>query len=456
MKRFVQKYFEEWLEGPTYKPLVVRGARQVGKTWLVRKSAVDKGRELFELNFEKDPSFADYFVDNDPRKILIMLESHFNKEILPHKGLLFLDEIQVAPQLLSKLRWFAEELPELPIVAAGSLLDFTLNEYPFSMPVGRIQYVHVEPLSFEEFLIATGHEKLYVFLNNFKLSDTLVEPIHKQSLDLLREYFFVGGMPGVVQNWIDNRSITKVSIVQQDLLSSFRDDFTKYAKRVPNERLQAILENTPQQLGEKFQYSRVNPEVPANALKKALELLCMARVCHKVQATTAEGLPLAAGIKERIFKVLLLDIGLVSALLNLSLHEKIFTSDMQLANEGGLTEQFVGQTLRTLVPPYIEPHLFCWLREKQNSSAEIDFLTQYENFIIPIEVKSGSTGRLRSLHLFMGLKQLPVGIRLNADRPSLVDVAVKSSLGQDASYTLISLPLYMAGQIKRILQEFLK
>lgn len=453
MKRLINEHLKHWLISKSRKPLILIGARQVGKTWSVRQFAKEANRDLIELNFERDSSFVDFFIDNEPKKILQRISSYFGKDIDIQQSVLFLDEIQMAPQLLSKLRWFAEEMPDLPVITAGSLLDFVLKEHSFSMPVGRVNYAYMEPLSFEEFLIAVKHPKLCDFLKEYQLTDVIVEPIHHQLMELLREYFFIGGMPGAVKSWSENHSINEINIIHQDLLKSYRDDFAKYAKNISHQFLEDILTSVPKQLGEKFQYVRANPDAQSNSLKKALIQLFLARVCHKVQDSDASGLPLEAGINERIFKVILLDIGLVSALLNLSLHEKTLDEELHLANEGGLAEQFVGQTLRTTVPYYIEPKLFYWVREKKTSSAEVDFLIQYQNTIVPIEVKAGTTGTLRSLHLLMGLKQLPVAVRINADKPSVTNVNMKSSLEQQVSYRLISLPLYLTGQIQRLLNN---
>lgn len=447
MKRRILQDLSTWLNQSRRKPLVLRGARQVGKTWLVHELARKNKRDLIELNFERFPAFANFFEENDPRKILLLLGSYLNKEINIDQSLLFLDEIQVAPEILAKLRWFAEDMPELPVIAAGSLLDFTLENYPYSMPVGRINYAYVEPMSFEEFLLAQGQTKLYEFLNQFQLSDTIVEPVHNKLLSLLREYFFIGGMPEAVRNWVEHRSINKIEIVHHDLLRSLRDDFNKYAKHSAHESLESILNSVPKQLSRKFQYSRINADIPSSTLKKSLELLCLARVCHKIQNTDASGLPLAAGVKDRIFKVIFLDIGLVSSLLDLSLHAKILDDELHLKNEGGLAEQFIGQTLRTIEPYYKDPRLFYWVREKKTSAAEVDFIIQQGNLIIPVEVKAGSTGTLRSLHMLMGLKQLPFAFRFNSDRPSTFRVNLQTSLGQTADYNLISLPLYLTGQI---------
>lgn len=441
----------EWFKREDRKPLIIRGARQVGKTWLVRHLASKLNLDLLQLNFERDSKLKAPFKDNDPEKTILQLESFFNKDIEPKQTLLFLDEIQAAPELLSKLRWFAEEKPELAIIATGSLLDFALEDHKFSMPVGRINYMYLEPMSFEEFLLAQNQNKLHEFLSNFELKDKIPEIIHDRLWQFLREYIFIGGMPSAVNSWVQNKSFTKVNEVHQNILATYRDDFSKYAKRISVERLDDIFRAVPRLLGKKFKYSLINRNIRFESLKNALNLLCKARICHKVFSCFANGIPIDADIKENIFKVIFLDIGLVSAAMGLSISEMNKFSELRLTNEGGISEQLTGQLLRTIVPNYMDPKLHYWVREKAGTESEIDYLIQHNNKIIPIEVKSGTTGTLRSLHTFMKAKGLKKAIRLNSDYPSITNVKVKNHIGELIEYELISLPLYLTEQIHRFI-----
>lgn len=451
MKRQIEGYLNQWFNDSGRKPLILRGARQVGKTWIVRKFAQNSQLDLIELNFEQNKDFVEFFSNNEPNHTLTLLKSYFQKEFLPQKSLLFLDEIQAAPELLAKLRWFSEKLPELAVIAAGSLLDFTLNEHSFSMPVGRVTYAYLEPLSFEEFLIAAQQSQLCDYLNQYTPNEVVPTPIHDMLMNWLREYFFVGGMPEAVKSWVEDRSLIKIKKIHEDLMTSFSIDFAKYAKKVSHERLAEVLQSIPNQLGQKFQYQRVNPDIKTVAIKQALELLCMARLCQKVEDSNASGLPLAAGVNKRVFKVIFLDIGLVSSLLGLAFHENMLNKDIHLVNEGGLAEQFIGQMLKTIPPFYVEPHLYYWVREKKTSSAEVDYLITEQSQIVPIEVKAGSAGKLKSLHLLMALKEFPLAVRFNGDKPSVTSIEVTSSIKKNASYTLLSLPLYLSNQIVRLL-----
>ena len=454
MLRAASKDLKIWLSKSQRKPLVIRGARQVGKTWIVRDFAQQTGKFLVEINFEKNPNLVNVFDTNDPQKILLALEAIFNRAIDVNNTILFLDEIQAVPQVFAKLRWFAEELQQLPVIAAGSLLDFMLGDHAFSMPVGRISYLYLEPMSFQEFLIAVHQDKLVNFLESFELGDTIPAAIHERLWALLREYFIVGGLPEAVKNWAKSKSLIDISATHHDLLSTYRDDFNKYAGKIDRQRLEEILAATPRLLGQKFKYVNVNRDVQAVSIKNALSLLCQARICNKVYGCSGNGVPLNAEIKEKIFKVVFLDIGLVSALLGLSLQSFTTTTDIAFINEGKLAEQLVGQLLRTINPKFIEPTLYYWSREQKGSEAEIDYLVQYGNKVIPIEVKAGSTGTLKSLHIFMEAKGLKTAVRINSDHSSVTNVKTKMHSGKIIEYKLISIPMYLIEQINRLMEGF--
>lgn len=451
MKRNSIGFLKEWLASTDRKPLVIRGARQVGKTWLVRHLVQSQKRKLIEINFEKSPQLASLFISNEPRQILLNLSAAFNESIDPKNCLLFLDEIQAAPELLAKLRWFAEDLSELPVIAAGSLLEFVLEKHSFSMPVGRIKYMHLEPCSFEEFLLASDRHVLMDYLSSYQWGIEIPHAIHEQLMAHFKEYIIVGGMPAAINAWINNRSLSEVNQVHHDLMATYRDDIAKYRGRLATERLEEVMIAVPRHLGEKFVYSKVNPSVQTSTIKLALDLLCKARICHRVSGSFANGVPLGAEIQDRYLKVIFLDVGLCSAALGLSLDQFFLTQEIVLINKGGIAEQVVGQILRTIAPPYIEPALYYWHREEKGSTAEVDYVVQYGHSVLPIEVKAGSTGSLKSLHLFMGLKRFPIAVRINSDIPSKMDVNVKDHQGNVINYTLLSIPFYLLGQLYRLL-----
>lgn len=453
MKRTCLSYLQEWLSSAERKPLVVRGARQVGKTWLVRHLAAVNNKQLIELNFEKRPALVSLFASNDPQQILLNLEASFNQKINPAQSLLFLDEIQAAPELLAKLRWFAEELAELPVVAAGSLLEFILAEHSFSMPVGRINYMHVEPLSFEEFLLANDQALLYQYLTEYDFATDIPSALHAQLTSALKEFMIIGGLPTAVVNWNTEHSLTKINQIQHDLLATYRDDFAKYSKRIVTQNLDEVMMAIPKMLSQKFVFSRVNSALNSNAVKQIITLLNKARIAHRVVSCAANGVPLASEIKEKYFKEIFLDIGLSCAALGLTLTQINTTQEIVLINNGGVAEQLVGQLLRTINPPYIEPVLYYWQRDEKGSNAEIDYIIQHGNQVIPVEVKAGSTGSLKSLHLFMALKKSPLAVRINADLPTKTAVKVKDHAGKSIQYTLLSVPFYLLGQLHRLIEK---
>lgn len=452
MKRFCLNHLQSWLIAKDRKPLVIRGARQVGKTWLVRHFAKNNQKQLIELNLEKQPRLASLFHSNDPAQILLNLSAEFGlHNIAAEASLLFIDEIQAVPELLAKLRWFAEDLPQLPVIAAGSLLDFALAEHAFSMPVGRISYMHLEPMSFEEFLLANDKETLGNYLSQYQLEQSLPISLHEQLAQLFKEYIVVGGMPAVVSSWINTHSLPQINQVQHDLLATFRDDFAKYSKRIAVNTIDAVMMAVPKMLGQKFVYSRVDTAAQANIIKLGLDLLHKARVCHPALNSSANGIPLRAEVKEKFFKEIFLDVGLCCAALGLSFKQIHPLAEIILINNGGIAEQVAGQLLRTIFPPYIEPALYYWQRTQPGAQAEIDYVIQHHNAIVPIEIKAGSTGSLKSLHVFMGLKNLSLAIRMNSAPPSQTSVNVTNQLGQTINYTLLSLPFYLLGQIHRLL-----
>ena len=456
MKRARMTFLQNWILSDDRKPLVIRGARQVGKTWLVRHLAELQNLQLIEINFEKKPQLASLFTSNDPQQILLNLSAAFNISIDPKKCLLFLDEIQAAPDLLAKLRWFQEDLPELPVVAAGSLLEFVLEKHSFSMPVGRINYMHLEPLSFEEFLLASGQQALTSYLKAYRFGNEIPQALHEQLISYFKEYLIIGGMPQAVSSWSRKRSLQEVSQIHFDLMTTYRDDIAKYRGRIAPERLEEVMNAIPKYLGQKFIYTRVNPSIQIQSIKHALDLLCKARICYRIMGSHANGVPLAAEMQEKYLKIIFLDVGLCSAALGLSLDELYQSEELLLVNNGGISEQVVGQILRTITPPYIEPTLYYWHREEKGSTAEIDYVIQHRNMVLPLEVKTGSTGGLKSLHLFMGLKGFPLAVRVNSDFPSKTDVDVKNSQGNSINYTLLSIPFYLLGELHRLVDDFLQ
>lgn len=451
MYRTCIPYLKKWLTSSRRKPLVIRGARQVGKTWIVRHLAESTGMQLVELNFEKKPQLADLFKSNNPHVIVRALEQLFALTIDPKNTILFLDEIQEKPELFAKLRWFYEDMPELPVVAAGSLLEFVLAEHRTHMPVGRVSFVYLEPLSFIEYLYAQKKDQLVQLIQTYSWETEINPVVHTELMRLFKEYVYIGGLPDAVVHWVEDHSLQTVKEIHQELLASYRADFHKYGGRALAEVLNEVITAIPQFLGKKFMYSRVNSTTSHVKIKQALQQLFQARVAHKVVATAANGVPLGAEINHKFLKVILLDVGLCSALLDLKFDTLQDIDELDMINKGGIAEQVTGQLLRASEPFYVEPSLYYWIRTKRGSDAEIDYVIQHHDHVVPIEVKAGATGTLKSLHLFMKLKGLSTAVRIYSAPPAATEVKIKDSQGVETRYQLKSIPFYLISEIHRLL-----
>lgn len=450
------EYLKEWKTRDGRKPLVIRGARQVGKSHLVRDFAKQEFDTFAEINLDEDLSVVPYFDNADPLETLRLLELHFERALEPGKTLLFLDEIQAAPQLLAKLRYFYEKLPGLHVIAAGSLLDFTLEEHDFSMPVGRIEYLHLGPMKFSEFLLATGHEKLSAFIHAFKIGDVIPAPLHDKLSALLLSYIVVGGMPESVAAFAKNKSYRDCDLIKHSLLSTYKDDFRKYGKKVNIQRVLTVYEALPKLVGRKVKYVNISRDIRASELSKALRMLSLARVCHLVHHASCNGIPLGAEMDASTFKPLFLDVGLLLSACGLSMTDIPSAEELMLVNSGQLCEQFVGQHLLYRQPPHKQPELHYWLREKPSSNAEVDYVIAQGQRIIPVEVKAGKTGNLRSLHQFTIEKNIPFAIKISSEPPSLVKASGKMPDGRSYASQILNLPFYLSEKLDYTHADFLK
>ena len=450
MYRFAIEELKRWKDKANRKPLVVRGARQVGKSHLVRALAAESFESLLEINLETDLDAPSLFASKEPSAIVRLLEARYGKPVSPGRTLLFLDEIQAAPELLSALRYFFERLPELHVVAAGSLLDLALESRGSPVPVGRIEYHHLGPMTFEEFLLAADRRGLAELLAGYVPGAELPRAIHLELMRLLRQYLVVGGMPASMVAFFGAGGYRESAAELQSILSTYRDDFGRYGGRGDRRRLEKLFARIPQLVGSKFKYSQVDREDRSRELGRALDLLCGARVVHRIAHTAAGGVPLGAQVDDRDFKLLFLDVGLLCRACGLGVLDLEKAEDLMLVNSGGVCEQLVGQHLLYAQEPYLEPELHCWMRQKSASSAEVDYVIAVGGRVVPVEVKAGKTGSLRSLHAFLREKELGFALRFNADEPSLLDAETSIADAGCRRFKLLSLPLYMAGQGRRL------
>ncbi len=453
MRRQLETDLEAWKGRADRKPLVVRGARQVGKTFLVEAF----GRRCFDsvltVNLEQKDVLHRLFEGLEPQRIVQELGLYFNQSIVPGKTLLFLDEVQACPKAIACLRYFQEQLPGLHVIAAGSLLEFALREFKHSMPVGRVEYLHLYPLTFPEFLSALGEERLASWLDNYHVGDPFSETADVKLRELLRLYYFIGGMPAAVEAYRARRDLVEVQRVLSFIITSLQADFAKYGTRAQQRNMSRVLRHIPSSIGRKVRYVNIDRETRAGDLRTALELLELAGFVSLVRRSSANGVPLGAEASDGHFKPLLLDIALCGNLCGLSLTDGMALLTVQ---EGGLAEQFVGQELRAIGPCFTERTLFYWHREAKNANAEVDYLWTHDGTVIPVEVRAGTSGSLKSTHVFLAEKGRRLAVRFNLDRPAIGDFTVElgSKTGaQTVSYTLLSLPLYLAGQLDRLIRE---
>ena len=452
MKRFFTQYLHDWKQRKQKKPLIVRGARQVGKTYVIEEFGNKNFARVIKVNFEEAPDLKQFFITNNVEQIVQNLELYFGKKVVPSDTLLFLDEIQTCPEAIVSLRYFYENMPNLHVIAAGSLLDHTLNDLHYSMPVGRVEFAYMYPMCFYEFLLAAGQEQLIDFLINFTFKQSIASPVHNKLMEMVRLYFFVGGMPEAVKAYFESKSLVDVGRIHESIIKSLEFDFAKYSTRSQQITMTKLLRYIPRVSGQKFKYVNFSDSIRPDATRKALELLNMSRIVHLVQNTKAAAIPLEHGITDKVFKTLFFDIGLSNHILKLRLPDLEST---KLNNEGGLAEQYVGQELLCIPPYFTENNIYYWTREKRNSSAELDYVVQSGNQIIPIEVKAGKTGTLKSLQVFVTQKNLKKAIRFNADLPSVVQVETSIKLDREmkgVNFELISLPFYLVHEFSRFLE----
>ncbi len=457
MQRHEADLLDTWLSSQGRLPLVVRGARQVGKTWLVRDLAERRGLDLVECNLERDPAISRCFsTASSPQRILDDLALVVGREIRPERSLLFIDEIQARGEVLASLRWFAEGMPELPVVAAGSLLEFVLGAHAFSMPVGRVTFLHVGPLTFPEFLAAHREERLLERLRAWRpVGDAagIWDVVHTQATTWWTRYLMTGGMPAVVAADLAAEDPRAVRRLQSDLVATYRDDFTKYAGRVDPHVLDAVLRGVALQLGGKFVYSHVDDEARHTVVRRALELLARARLCHLVTHSAANGLPLGGEANDRHRKALLLDVGLLHPLIGTPAAPAASVWERMAPRvRGQVAEQAVGQEILALREPWEEPLLHYWQRGG-GRPGEIDYVLQLGGRIVPLETKSGAAGSMKSLHQFMHDKRLDLAVRCDANPPSRLDVDVRTTTGDPARFRLLSVPPYLLWRLREAVAE---
>lgn len=454
--RLIDDHLKEWASSSSHKPLLLRGARQVGKSSAVKN--LGKQFETFvEINFEKQRTYKQLFKDNlNIEQIVTQLSALTGKRIIAKKTLLFFDEIQECPDAIMALRFFREDMPDLHVIAAGSLLEFALMDLP-TFGVGRIHSMFMYPMTFDEFLIANGENQLLELRNKADNENPLPEAIYQKLIQLFRTFILVGGMPEVVAKWVETHNYLACQELQDDIVVAYEDDFAKYKKRVDPILLRQTLRSAAVQSTNKFVYSRIGEGIKTAEAKTAVELLILAGILIPITRTSANGLPLGGDSDVSFRKILILDSGLMLRLLNMAtgdiseLTSQILTENVaNLVNKGPMAELIAGLELLHYLTPNIKHELYYWVKMSRNSQAEVDYITNYKTKVLPIEVKAGVQGGMKSLWAFMKEKKLSIAVRCSLENFSVLNYEYNSD---NTTRKVQICPLYAISQLSRLLDK---
>ena len=440
--RLLHNQLEQWFRKPNRKPLILRGARQVGKTTLVSLFA-KRFKQTIQLNLERQEDrelFERGYTINELMDAIFFLN---NKNRQEADTLLFIDEIQNSSSAVAMLRYFYEDYPELPVIAAGSLLETLLDRH-IRFPVGRVEYLRVHPLTFEEFLLATREDQAAAMLNRIPLPAMA----HDKLLKLFHRYALIGGMPEVVQVYAQDKDLTQLAPVYDSLITAYLDDVEKYSPRTSQTPvLRHVIQSSFREAGNRIKLAGFGQSnYGSREIDESLQILEKALLLQRLYPVTDTQLPLTPNHK-RSPKLQLLDTGLMNYFAGLQT-EVFGTTDLNAVYGGKVIEHLVGQELYASQASMIFK-LHFWISEKKQSNAEVDFVLAHENKVIPVEVKSGASGRLRSLHQFIDRADHASAVRLYAGKFS-VEKAVTLA-GKE--YQLVNLPYYLASRVERYLEE---
>lgn len=414
LKRHIDSQLLEWKNSSRRKPLLIRGARQVGKSTAVRQ--LGKTFKYFvEVNLEKQPTLRQLFTEDiDVRKTCDKLSGTLSVPIEAGKTLLFIDEIQVSKEAIMSLRYFKEDYPDLHVIAAGSLLEFALEELP-SFAVGRIRSLYMYPFSFDEFLLAQGLDLLVDFKKKADSKNPLPAKAHNDLVDQLRSYMIVGGMPSAVTEWVETKSYIEVSHVHTDIIDTYQDDFSKYKGRVSPVLLRQVLRSVAQQAGTKFTYSLASKDMPSRNVKDALYLLQLAGLVTPTTHSDATGVPLGAETNDSYRKYLFFDIGIMQTMLDIPAKDILLASEIDLVNKGASAEMLAGLEVQKYQDCFQKSELYYWQNMSKNGNAEVDYLLVRSGKVLPLEVKANTKGSMQSLWLFMRKRNLENAIRTSLE-----------------------------------------
>lgn len=433
MYRFAIESLYKWKESKYRKPLIIEGARQVGKTWLMKEFGKKAYKDTVYINFDANSRMAELFsVDMNPQRIILGIELYAGRKVDPDNTLLIFDEVQEVPKALSSLKYFYEDAPQYHIVCAGSLLGIALHSGT-SFPVGKVNFLKLYPLSFKEFLMATGNERFAELLSQHDYG--MITTFKQTYIDALKHYYFVGGMPEAVLRFSENQDFNEVREVQRRILDAYEQDFSKHA---PNEivpKIRMLWNSIPSQLAKenkKFIYGLVREGGRAKDYETAIMWLSDCGLVHKVSRVNVPNLPLKAYEDLKAFKLFIVDVGLLGCMTGLRQRTLLDGNDLFIEFKGALTEQFVLQQLKTIE----NLHVYYYTNER--GSCEIDFLVDNGEIVVPVEVKAEVNLKAKSLRTYHDKYNPEVSIRT-----SMADYKAED--------WLINLPLYAVDEIISVL-----
>lgn len=395
MERSIYSSLKKWKDSPTRKPLILQGARQVGKTYILKKFGAREYSEVVYINCDDNNDMQNMFVDYDVDRIIRSLSAISGVSIKPSTTLLILDEIQEVERGLASLKYFCEKAPEYHVAVAGSLLGITLHEGT-SFPVGKVDMLYMYPMDFEEFLLAMGKEQLVELLRNN--SWAALTPLRGMLTELLRQYYFVGGMPEVVKTYVERGDIWEVRSIHSKIIDAYRNDMSKHVPKQQVQRINMVWNSIPSQLArdnKKFIYGALRKGARANDFEIAIQWLVDSGLVHKVHRISKPVVPLKFYEDMASFKLFLLDCGLLGALSETPPEQMLIGDNVFEEYKGAFTENYVLQQLKSL------PRTFVYYYCNDNSTLEIDFVVQHEAHVIPIEVKAEENLRAKSLRQFV-------------------------------------------------------
>ena len=452
MKRQQLDYIKEWVNRKTRKPLIIRGARQVGKTTLVRLACQEMGLKLVELNMDDSQDFTPLLSQNDPYKVFQAIALSQQLSIInPKKTVFFFDEAQVCPELIPFLRYCFERAPEYRVILTGSLLEFVLEADNYSFPVGRVEFLYLGPMTFEEYLAGTNNEAAFELLQTVTVENPFDEATHRIFLKHLRHYLIVGGMPEAINVYRDTGSYVEVERSKQSIITTYQADFYKYGSKADIHLLNRVLATIPIHLGKKVMYTRLSEGSRSDQVKRVLELLELAKVIQRCFHSHGDGLPLGAQQKTDHFKLVFLDVGLVQSMLGISIATIETAAEVNEIAKGALAEQFVGQHLMYDRPMFEAPAIHYWERQVKHSTAEVDYLLPWNQEVLPVEVKSGHKGHMKSLQQFLSEKNGGKALRFSSGPLLLRDYEQAKG---NIRYQFLNVPHYLVGQWSRLAGAF--